>query len=105
MFVGALFALMCVLLQYSEDSRAVGQAIAYVLMLLPIFSLTYGLLIIANRPIFAALNGEAMPHPLSFSSGGITIPYFIVAIVLYATLTILYEKGKICRRRVDSREI
>ena len=95
-FAGAVLSTTAIILQFFESTKIVGQIVSYVFMLLPVFSLTYGLLEVAYIDFFANMTGTPPKAPLSFEAAGVTLPYLGGTIVIYMLLTILIDKGVIC---------
>ena len=95
-FAGAVFSVTAIILQFFSSTEIAGKIISYIFMILPIFSLTYGLLEVAYLDFFANLLDRPPLDPLSFSAAGVTIPYFIATMIFYLLFTILIDKGIIC---------
>ena len=71
----------------------------YAFSVFPVSAQGIALILIMNRNLFSLFSGADPTKPLSWKLGGYAIPYLACSIILYMALTILIEKGMICKKR------
>lgn len=54
---------------------------------------------ISFREVFSSIENVPVYDPLSFKAAGITIPFFIAAIIIFGSITLLVDFGYICKKK------